>query len=1037
MKLTGFVAGVLFAASRFAAAAEAGISNGVAVLDFSFENSTAEVADWTVGLADFVEVALQKENVPTLERRQIRLILGERDLQSRGLLQADTLRAAKLPTVSYFVVGHVSREAANGFTLTFSAIRADTAVLEFSVTRNGFYPADWLPSINSLARDVSSRLGTKRLSQPARSEFETLTWLPEAALPFFKGLQYYAQGDHFLAEPWFRHAYDKEQHFDEARLWEARAYRQAGLPKLAEIALRPVKHNPATGNAVAAKLPVVAVVASPNVSASGRAAFVQALAQSGRFQPFEPASIGATAREIDLQLTGQLAAPLNERSVWLVIDSLIFLDSPTNSVLRSRQNELLSGKLIRESRLSVRGEPGVDAFTALAKEFLKIAVAGSAKSSLEQGSSTRDLSEPTTADSPEVSFAKALRLAATHPDRARLLVGLSDYYSEWSFRSSLLDEGVAAIERDRDQADAAFWLASALWRKREMSRRVYFIPDAPPYTETSLTNDFARLLEWFPDSTEAHTLAETNRRSGIFVYSMPTDRRYLAGVFTNVVGWKGLLEIDVRRASVPAATDEQRLTRLREYRRDENNARAWLLASALCDDAEDPDVRAEAQRARDELLKVAIQEDSMFNSFSAALERKQFDRAWEIGRSLLNCIFRNQRLAVMEKCGEMIKQTNGFVARFDFMFEQAEKYKGDFNFDPDTGAPETRTVTFRLEGNPVTATWWASSSPDLEYARLMGELAEETQARKRPDLSAKLFEAIRRNEALPLQNRLTATYDLAAVRRNQKNDFEALELLKELLRQTEGTGTPQARKTSRLSVTVESAAFDLLRKIRLYTGADADICRCCGDVRSPPLPKPENMDEMNHFLGELWKEFKGGVGGDNRAVKKRLLEQKDAVLPVILYKLQKGEDAQQMLIFCGALGTNSASALPYITRYACESDPFPFTIYGSALAALAGIGKPAVCAMPLLIVASEGQSYVFNAKAALERIGTAHGNVVPYLAKLLYHKNTAICEKAARAIADSGNLNEGDFAGKSGEQLILSVRKWWEDEGIEQDWSKP
>jgi len=56
------------------------------------------------------------------------------------------------------------------------------------------------------------------------------------------------------------------------------------------------------------KRPVVAVVASEKVSAAGRSAFVQALAESGQFELFEPASIGATAREIDLQFTGQMAA---------------------------------------------------------------------------------------------------------------------------------------------------------------------------------------------------------------------------------------------------------------------------------------------------------------------------------------------------------------------------------------------------------------------------------------------------------------------------------------------------------------------------------------------------------------------------------------------------------------------------------------------------------------------------------------------------------------------------------------------------------
>jgi hypothetical protein len=145
---------MLLATSRLLATSTIGLSNSVTVLDFTSEAPPVVANDRTVGLADYVEVALQKEGVPTLERRQVRLILGERDLHARGILAEKTLHAAKLPTVAYFIGGNVGQRASNEFALTLSIIRAETASVAASLTRRGVYPAGWLPAIESLAKEV-------------------------------------------------------------------------------------------------------------------------------------------------------------------------------------------------------------------------------------------------------------------------------------------------------------------------------------------------------------------------------------------------------------------------------------------------------------------------------------------------------------------------------------------------------------------------------------------------------------------------------------------------------------------------------------------------------------------------------------------------------------------------------------------------------------------------------------------------------------------------------------------------------------------
>jgi hypothetical protein len=180
------------------------------------------------------------------------------------------------------VSGSVAFPSPGKFSLTLWIIRADKATVESTLTQPGNYPDGWLPTIESLAKEVSTRVQIQKKESIGRSEFEVMTWLPEAALPFFKGLDYYSRGDYALAVPWFRHSYEKDQHFDLARRWEARAYQKLNLSILAET-LSGAGTNSSFG-AMESKRPVAAVVASDNISAAGRAAFVQVLAQAGRFQ---------------------------------------------------------------------------------------------------------------------------------------------------------------------------------------------------------------------------------------------------------------------------------------------------------------------------------------------------------------------------------------------------------------------------------------------------------------------------------------------------------------------------------------------------------------------------------------------------------------------------------------------------------------------------------------------------------------------------------------------------------------------------------
>jgi hypothetical protein len=1007
-------------------------ANKVAVLDFKVENPTANADERGAGLEDFFEVALQKQDVPVLERRNIRLVLAERDLQANGLVSLETLSQAKLPSVNYFVSGSVAFPNPGEFTLTISLIRADNATVESSFAQRGVYPTEWLSAIDSLAKEVNSKLQIPKPEPTERSEFEMMTWLPEAALPFFKGLNYYSRGDYASAAPWFRNSYGKEKHFDLARCWEARAYTKLNLPMLAK-AVSPPGTNDFRDQAVLNRS-VVAVVAGENISAAGRAAFVQALAQANRFELFDPRSIGATAREIDLQLTGQMAAPLNNRSVWLVVDDLIYLDAPDEHSLVARQRNLLSGDVQRQAKIQV-SNADENSCASLAKAFLGGSSAPFSRITGEGKANQLDLPQPTRQDQPEVAFAKALQLAAANPQSARLWIGLADFYSGRT-KTMLLENAISCIATNRQPPDAAFLLASALWREREMSRRIFYTPTATRLAPNPLTNDFARLLQWFPNSCEAKNLVEvTNHGEGSYVYTEIKDRRYLDSVF----------DYDSRRRPPPApepsktelviqsgqpvhvVTDAERLARLNEYLQQNRPAPAWQLDNSLRT-SKDSAIQSQVGMSHSNLVREIVREQDQFKEFTNAIAAKQSQRALDLGRGLLNCVDRWHRAEVIRKCGELLKGERGLAEQLKFVLAQAHQYRDDFLIDPVTGDPGDN-VAYQLEDNGISVTRVVMGR-DYAYEPMVGEVAEAAHDLLPSDETARIFEAIRNDETLPRAKRLTAAYDLAMVEQAQGRTFEALDLLKDVLRETEGTGLP-LKRNSTWSQTIETAAFDALRKIRVYTGADVNACDCCGKVPDEPPQKPANFEEMNQKLAQLWKQQIGEAGTNLPPIGQQLLVDKENFLPVIVYKLRTGQEVSHTLIFCSDLGTNAIPALPVIAQIIHRGEPFQD--YNNALAALGALGRAAGCAKPLLILAREnGDNGNFN--HAFKRIGPAPRSVMPQLAQLLYHKDPAVCKQAAQAVIETARLDRKQFQSVSEAQQVTLVRTWWEKTGTIQSW---
>ena len=1010
-------------------------SDKVAVLDLIHEKAPeGGDRDWIVGLADTFELALQEENVATLERRQIRLLLGERELLGQGVISADTLRAARLPSATWFVGGQVQRGASNEFVITVSLVHPGSATVETSFTRRGSYPVEWSSTIFAIAHDVASYLRSVTVPAP-RHAGESMTWLPEATLPFFKGLECYARGDYAGAIVQFNKARTEIQPFDLARLWEARAYQHAGFPELAEFAIRPLKiRQPAVINPPAK--PVVVVLGGRGITSTGRAAFIRELARSGRFTVFEPTWIGATLREVDLQLTGQMAAPLNENSGWLVIDDVVFLDSisvegNSSACLRARELRLLSAGLVRQAMLQGLEKNKDVQYVRLAQQFIRARSKKNSESVIENNSTIDSSAMPSPSDPFEISFAKALRLVQQHPTNPRYLIGLSDYYStEWLPKAWLLDRAIEQIGHDRTQPDAAFLLTSALWRKRNASRRPWWTPDAP------LKEDFALLNKWFPNSPEIMTLAEVTEKAGsYYTHSAPQDARYLGNLY-----WTGNPQSPLgsclasHQTSAALLSDKEKLERLRLHRKSGANAKAWPLAVSLRL-SKDPAIGAEAQQIYMDLLGVLIQEYRQYRSFTMASQQDAAQAVWTRGQLLLNCIDRYQRGSVIKLCSRLARETRGAEAQFRFVWEQVERYKDDFDIDPALGI--TKTELLNGDGGQGQATIsWSIGSPIIDYCVLMGELAEEMQQQLRPDLAGKVFDRLYHEEDIPVANRLTAAYDLAEVCYETGRYFEALDLLEKVITDTQGTTTPKARKNG-VSGTLEEAAFTLLKKVRLYADSQMDFCHCCGKPSDDPPMKPANFESVEKLFGELQGRYQLRQGADNSSVQNALLEKKDEVLPFILYQLRRGEMMNgYTLIFCGLLGTNAAPAVPYLVPWVCHTS---FESINAA-SALSQIGKSSGCSVPALIVAAEEfradrPTFAKNASFALKQVSPAPRESVPYLARLLYHANPAVAGRAARAIAESAPLGGHEWEGKPQPELVSLVKRWWEQQGAKQNWN--
>jgi hypothetical protein len=996
----------------------------VAVLDL--EAGAKTPGQWLAGAPEFIEMSLQKAGVATLERRQIRLVLGERGVWQSGLISPENVTTARLPLPGFFIEGSLRQVATNRFSIEVSLVHARTATLEASFTETGVYPEEWVPALGNIARQAATRL-LKMQSVPFQpTEPEAISWVPESAFKFFQGIERYGACDYGDALASFHELRMDDRNSKPAWLWEARCYKQCGLPDQADLILRKLRlaDLPVASNALGVGRPVVAVLAMKGIDPEVQMQVAQRLADSGKFAVFDPAWIGATAREIDLQLTGEMAASLNDQSIWLAVDSAILLDvvsdgNDKNKSLRLRQQNLLSGKITYEASLKLNGSNPKSLWQRLAGQFLEGGtppVAADIPLRMRTEPDERSLE-----DSPTTVLAKALRLVQRNPSDPKWLIGLADCYSPWvnglnylngrrqypmDYYQKLLclDRVINEIEQNKEQPRASFWLASALWRKR-VTR------ESQPWKQmiegdrwqVSFNEEFKPLRDWFPQSEDTIALQQSTN-------SAQAPAQYLKSVFHPST----TTTVPSETAAEAAKSDaiQNTLFELRRQVQQTNYVKAYTLFWILQQLGASQDT---LNNAFPQIQQVYDAQENLFREFNRQTEKMDSSgRLTDTSERMMQSCSAELRMYAIRTLADAVEKREGHSARIRFLCNQVQSWLEDFG-------PMADSSTLSWVQDQLLMTFWKDAN-------------KMSDARQYQD-SERCYQIIHDAEYVPQAKRLTAAYDLAGDDFKQQHYFEATELLREIVKQTENNPVRPDRAYTGSYDDLHQLAFSLLKKARLFGDAKLDMKRCCGSVTNVEVSDTEENRETEKLFRE-WENVPSNPESGSEKDRRRaaLVARGSAILPVLIQKLEKNEGTtwQLMRVFTD-LGPQAAPAIPYVAPLVSGLD------HGTAmnaLDALSKIGRPAACTLPILILTAEQEDPYLrvNAEWAIRKVGVAPPRVVPCLAQLLDHPNPDVRLRAAKAVIASAKLPRKNFSGKKDDELVAAVRNWWQESGSKQTW---
>ncbi len=348
----------------------------IAILEFEIIEDRGLDFGWAkLGLADLLQVELQKQGIQTLDRDYIRAMLNEQRLFSTGMTK-DELSMGRFLKARCLVRGNLTVTGDNRIRLSATAVSVPENQIQASVSEEGLFPDELPQLISALGKALATHLsGFQEGGIPAPAPTNTYLPMPEVLIFFYKGIELCAQGFPEHAVGWFICAGELDLRFVQAGYWERKAYQMAGFSQYVALYTnttdlvsptkirQPGKDTLSSVRTLAVLDPFIAdPVLSVTTQSMGavkalRAALEEPLLRSPQVRLFNTESFASVIGELDLHLSsgfGAQSLPLYDK--WLVLDGLLFcsqfetngrkrirleiLDPISGSVLTSREEFL-------------------------------------------------------------------------------------------------------------------------------------------------------------------------------------------------------------------------------------------------------------------------------------------------------------------------------------------------------------------------------------------------------------------------------------------------------------------------------------------------------------------------------------------------------------------------------------------------------------------------------------------------------------------------------------------------------------------------
>jgi tetratricopeptide (TPR) repeat protein len=490
-------------------------SNTVAVVDFTMAGESPGPDNWAVGLADLFALELQEQTIPILERRHIRLVLGERQLAKMGISDWQRLAQQKLPQVQYLLSGEIRRIEGQNYHLSvaLTAVRSGREAASFA--QAGAYPGGLFAGLKNVAQKAAEQIRKGEPANKAESRVPAgFTRLPEVAWLFYRGVEHCLAGRPEYGVPCFLQAQSADPLFLAVKLWKLRAFQMLGVEEYVR-ACRDELLESAQGAAALASLDKapffkqdqlnLTLVADANrdQDLALLTAFRAEFQKQPGFRIFDPRRIDSLTSELDLQLSEHPDDPMDLASMaWTAVDEVLAFrvaakdqGKPASAFIEGR--DAVSGTVLFQTQAEAT-PVGMTLLSQVTGE--QVRRRHQSADALDRNANPKSPAVKVTYDSLILPpnywtnrdyIARLLQCTSQDPKDRRPILRLQVLFREGQPRLAQANTRryIAAIDPADPQASTR--LAYSLWHLRGI------------YSPLSAQEAFGPLLERYPNSLEA------------------------------------------------------------------------------------------------------------------------------------------------------------------------------------------------------------------------------------------------------------------------------------------------------------------------------------------------------------------------------------------------------------------------------------------------------------------------------------------------------------------------------------------------------